>query len=368
MKSIHLHGKAFDDADFRGLIIGGQNNADTIRFVVPKIYGEEVDLTSWSWALTYENEKGQGDTVLLQAIPSTRDEDNLWIDWKPSATATIEKGRLLCQLYAYNSEGNKFTTKVFVVYVSEQLDPDPIVAPTPSYLEQALELMAQYNEELGQIRDETEGFKDAAADSARAASGSAIAAKTSETAAKSSETKAKESETAAKTSETKAKESETAAKTSETKAKESETAAKTSETKAKESETAAKTSETNAKDSETAAKTSETNAKTSETAAKESETNAAESEQQSLEYKQAIEILKAQIVALESAAQTAKEAAETAQAQAEAARDELYKLIGGIPEDFTTVNYRLNDLEACHLEYKDDGVHLIIKQQEEANG
>ena len=340
MKSIHLHGKAFDDADFRGLIIGGQNNADTIRFVVPKIYGEEVDLTSWSWALTYENEKGQGDTVLLQAIPSTRDEDNLWIDWKPSATATIEKGRLLCQLYAYNSEGNKFTTKVFVVYVSEQLDPDPIVAPTPSYLEQALELMAQYNEELGQIRDETEGFKDAAADSARAASGSAIAAKTSETAAKSSETKAKESETAAKTS----------------------------ETKAKESETAAKTSETNAKDSETAAKTSETNAKTSETAAKESETNAAESEQQSLEYKQAIEILKAQIVALESAAQTAKEAAETAQAQAEAARDELYKLIGGIPEDFTTVNYRLNDLEACHLEYKDDGVHLIIKQQEEANG
>ena len=326
MKSIHLHGKAFDDADFRGLIIGGQNNADTIRFVVPKIYGEEVDLTSWSWALTYENEKGQGDTVLLQAIPSTRDEDNLWIDWKPSATATIEKGRLLCQLYAYNSEGNKFTTKVFVVYVSEQLDPDPIVAPTPSYLEQALELMAQYNEELGQIRDETEGFKDAAADSARAASGSAIAAKTSETAAKSSETKAKESETAAKTS------------------------------------------ETNAKDSETAAKTSETNAKTSETAAKESETNAAESEQQSLEYKQAIEILKAQIVALESAAQTAKEAAETAQAQAEAARDELYKLIGGIPEDFTTVNYRLNDLEACHLEYKDDGVHLIIKQQEEANG
>ena len=340
MKSIHLHGKAFDDADFRGLIIGGQNNADTIRFVVPKIYGEEIDLTSWSWALTYENEKGQGDTILLQAIPSTRDEDNLWIDWKPSATATIEKGRLLCQLYAYNSEGNKFTTKVFVVYVSEQLDPDPIVSPTPSYLEQALELMAQYNEELGQIRDETEGFKNEAADSARAASGSAIAAKTSETAAKSSETKAKESETAAKTS----------------------------ETKAKESETAAKTSETNAKGSETAAKTSETNAKTSETAAKESETNAAESEQQSLEYKQAIEILKAQIVALESAAQTAKEAAETAQAQAEAARDELYKLIGGIPEDFTTVNYRLNDLEACHLEYKDDGVHLIIKQQEEANG
>ena len=357
MKSIHLHGKAFDDADFRGLIIGGQNNADTIRFVVPKIYGEEVDLTSWSWAITYENEKGQGDTVLLQAIPSTKDEENLWIDWKPSATATIEKGRLLCQLYAYNSESHKFTTKVFVVYVSEQLDPDPIVSPTPSYLEQALELMAQYNEELGQIRDETEDFKDAAADSAQAASRSATAAKASETAAKSSETKAKESETAAKAS-------ETAAKSSETKAKESETAAKTSETKAKESETAAKTSETKAKESETAAKTSETNAKTSETAAKESETNAAESKQQSLEYKQAIEILKVQIADLTQTAENAATAAEEAKAGAEQAMADLDRLIGGIPEDFVETNYRINALEACHLENRDDGIYLIIKEDE----
>lgn len=362
MKNIHLHGKAFDDAEFRGLIIGGQNNADTIRFVVPKIYGEEVDLTSWSWALTYENEKGQGDTILLQAIPSTRDEDNLWIDWKPSATATIEKGRLLCQLYAYNSGGNKFTTKVFVVYVSEQLDPDPIVSPTPSYLEQALTLMAHYNSELGEVRDDTEGFKNQAEQFASQAKSSADNAKASEIAAASSQGQASQSEANALQSANKAKESETAAKTSENNAKTSELAAKASADSAKESESYASISEAEAKKSETAAKTSEDNAKASETAAKASEGKSAESEQKALEYKLAIETLKAQIVALESAAQTAKEAAETAQAQAEAARDELYKLIGGIPEDFTTVNYRLNDLEACHLEYKDDGVHLIIKQ------
>lgn len=270
MKSIHLHGKAFDESDFRGIVIGGQNNADTIRFVVPKIFGGELDLTTWSWALTYENETGTGDTVLLGSKPSGTDTDNLWIDWKPGSSATIMKGRLLCQLYAYNSAGSKLTTKAFCIYISEALDPDPIVTPSPSYIEQALALMAQYNEELDGVRDETEGFKNAAANSAQAA--------------------------------------------------------------------------------------------------KESETNAAESEQQSLEYKQAIENLKAQIETLEAAAQAAKTAAETAaetaQAQAEAAKEELYKLIGGIPEDFVTVNHRINALEACHLESRDDGIHLIIKQEE----
>ena len=58
MKNIHLHGKAFNDADFKGIIIGGQNQADTLRLVVPKVYGGELDLSSWSWALAYENEKG----------------------------------------------------------------------------------------------------------------------------------------------------------------------------------------------------------------------------------------------------------------------------------------------------------------------
>ena len=338
MKSIHLHGKVFNDSDFGGIVIGGQNDADTIRFVVPKIFGGELDLTTWSWALTYENEAGTGDTIMLESKPSETDADNLWIDWKPGSSATSMKGRLLCQLYAYNSAGSKLTTKAFCIYISEALNPDPIVTPSPSYIEQALALMAQYNEELDGVRNDTEAYKNQSGQYASQALESANNARASEI----------------------------AAETSEANASASEQNALASANKAKASETAAKTSETNAKASETAASGSASAAKASETAAKESETNASESEQQSLEYKQAIEILKAQIESLEAAAQAAKTAAETAQAQAEAARDELYKLIGGIPEDFTSVNYRLNDLEACHLEYKDDGVHLIIKQQEEA--
>ena len=366
MKSIHLHGKVFNDSDFGGIVIGGQNDADTIRFVVPKIFGGELDLTTWSWALTYENEAGTGDTIMLESKPSETDADNLWIDWKPGSSATSMKGRLLCQLYAYNSAGSKLTTKAFCIYISEALNPDPIVTPSPSYIEQALALMAQYNEELDGVRNDTEAYKNQSGQYASQALASANNARASEIAAETSEANASASEQNALASANKAKASETAAKTSETNSKASETAASGSASAAKASETAAKTSETNAKTSETAASGSASAAKASEDAAKESETNASESEQQSLEYKQAIEILKAQIESLEAAAQAAKTAAETAQAQAEAARDELYKLIGGIPEDFTSVNYRLNDLEACHLEYKDDGVHLIIKQQEEA--
>ena len=347
MKNIHLHGKAFDDADFKGIIIGGQNQADTLRLVVPKVYGGELDLSSWSWALAYENEKGTGDTVILESKVSTVDSDNLWLDWKPSATATAEKGRLICQLYAYNSTGSKFTTKPFIVYVSEMLDPDPIVTPTPTYIEQALELMAQYNEKLETIKQETSDYADAA--------------KGSEDAAKASEEAAKRSEDAAKTSETNAANSASRASTSESNAKTSETNAANSASRASTSESNAKTSETNAADSASRASTSESNAKTSEE-------NAGLSEQQIHRYLEAIAELKAQIANLTQAAENAATAAEEAKTGAEQAMADLDRLIGGIPEDFVETNYRINALEACHLEYKDDGVHLIIKQQEEANG
>ena len=343
MKNIHLHGKAFDDADFKGIIIGGQNQADTLRLVVPKVYGGELDLSSWSWALAYENEKGTGDTVILESKVSTVDSDNLWLDWKPSATATAEKGRLICQLYAYNSTGSKFTTKPFIVYVSEMLDPDPIVTPTPTYIEQALELMAQYNEKLETVKQETSDYADAA--------------KGSEDAAKASEEAAKRSEDAAKTSETNAANSASRASTSESNAKTSETNAADSASRASTSESNAKTSETNAADSASRASTSESNAKTSEE-------NAGLSEQQIHRYLEAIAELKAQIANLTQAAENAATAAEEAKTGAEQAMADLDRLIGGIPEDFVETNYRINALEACHLENRDDGIYLIIKEDE----
>lgn len=80
MKKIHARGKCFDPKDFEGLVIGGQNDADTISFVIPKIFGGELDYSQWQWAIHYENKEGQGDTVALSAEQSTESSDNLWVD------------------------------------------------------------------------------------------------------------------------------------------------------------------------------------------------------------------------------------------------------------------------------------------------
>ncbi len=200
MKKIHAHGKCFDSKDFERLVIGGQNDADTIRFVIPKKFGDELDYSQWQWAIHYENKEGQGDTVALNAKISEENADNLWIDWIPTQTATQVSGKLICQLYAIKVEGDntkRFCFHTFAIYVDEWLDPELITQTQPSLIEQALEEMAKYNQDL---QDGIQAAKDAAkseenaAKSATAAASSASAAKTSETNAKNSETNAKTSE------------------------------------------------------------------------------------------------------------------------------------------------------------------------------
>ena len=147
MKQVHLHGKSFNESDFNKLIIGGQTGADTIRFVVPKVYGGELDLSSWTWSITYENKEGTGDTVILQAVPSSVESDLLYIDWVPSRTATQVSGKLECQVFAVMNSDNsqkRFACAPFSVYVEPWLNPDPIVQTLPTVIEQALELMEHY--------------------------------------------------------------------------------------------------------------------------------------------------------------------------------------------------------------------------------
>ena len=107
MKKIHAHGKCFDSKDFENLVIGGQNDADTIRFVVPRIFAGEVDYSEWEWAIHYENKEGQGDTVALTSQQSSDNSDNIWIDWTPSQTATQVSGKLLCQLFSTRTVGEE---------------------------------------------------------------------------------------------------------------------------------------------------------------------------------------------------------------------------------------------------------------------
>ena len=274
MKQVHLHGKSFDEADFRRLVIGGQTNADTIRFVVPRRFSDELDFSTddWVFSISYENKEGQGDTVVLNKSLSSGSEANLYLDWKPSQTATQVPGKLTCQVTAV-SKGpddeivSRFTCAPFAVYVEEWINPDPITQALPTVIEQALELMSQY---VGQLEEGIEAGKQAV-ESAKNAAASEINAKKSEDAAAESERNSKASEEAAKKSEEASAESQRKAATSE------ENAAK-SASNAAESERNASASETNAKESEKAAAESEVNAKASEEAAKKSEEAAAESE------------------------------------------------------------------------------------------
>ena len=278
MKKIHAHGKCFDSKDFENLVIGGQNNADTIRFVVPRIFAGEVDYSEWEWAIHYENKEGQGDTVALTSQQSSDNADNIWIDWTPSQTATQVSGKLLCQLFSIRTVGEetrRFSFHTFSIYVDAWLNPTPITQALPSVMEQALEQMEKYNQDLQDAitsgKNAAVSEKNAAA-SAKAAALSETAAKTSETNAKTSEDNAKKSEEAARSSEESAAAAASAAKTSETNAKASETNAAASKEEAAKSASNASESETNAKASENAAKSSRDAAKKSEDNAKVSET------------------------------------------------------------------------------------------------
>ena len=274
MKQVHLHGKSFDEADFRRLVIGGQTNADTIRFVVPRRFSDELDFSTddWVFSISYENKEGQGDTVVLNKSLSSGSEANLYLDWKPSQTATQVSGKLTCQVTAV-SKGpddeivSRFTCAPFAVYVEEWINPDPITQALPTVIEQALELMSQY---VGQLEEGIEAGKQAVESAKNAA--------VSETNAKKSEESAAESERNSKASEEAAKKSEEASAEAQRNAATSEENAAKSASNAAESERNASASETNAKESEKAAAESEVNAKASEEAAKKSEEASAESQ------------------------------------------------------------------------------------------
>lgn len=211
MKQVHIHGKVFDDTDFKNLVIGGQNNADTIQFVLPKIFGNEIDFSSsdWIFTITYVNKEGEGDAVVLTKSDSSKSE-NIYLDWKPSQTATQVEGKLTCQLSgtkknADADDASRFTTKPFAIYVDKYLSPEPITQSLPSVIEQALEMMAEYNADVQhaiQIGEAAEENANAAAGSASDAASSASEAESSKVAAAGS---ASEAEFFAKISERYAK-------------------------------------------------------------------------------------------------------------------------------------------------------------------
>ena len=286
MKQIHIHGKVFSDYDFKNLVIGGQTNADTIRFVLPKIYADEVDFSQegWTFSITYVNKDGGVDSALLTKSESIQSE-NIYLDWTPTITATQVAGKLTCQITCTkksvrDTEISRFTSKPFSIYVDEYLNQTPITPALPTVIEQALELMAEYNADL---QNAIEAGKSAEADASAAAASASAAldsqnnAKTSETNAKISETNAKKSEDAALESKISATASASAAAISESNAHNSELAAAGSAGEAADSASSAAVSASNANDSRIAAAESASAAASSASSAEQSKTDAASS-------------------------------------------------------------------------------------------
>ena len=262
MKQIHIHGKVFSDYDFKNLVIGGQTNADTIRFVLPKIYADEVDFSQegWTFSITYVNKDGGVDSALLTKSESIQSE-NIYLDWTPTITATQVAGKLTCQITCTkksvrDTELSRFTSKPFSIYVDEYLNQTPITPALPTVIEQALELMAEYNADL---QNAIEAGKSAEADASAAAASASAAldsqnnAKTSETNAKISETNAKKSEEAALESKISATASASAAAISESNAHDSEINAAGSASSAAKSASSAAESASDASGSKNAA-------------------------------------------------------------------------------------------------------------------
>ena len=164
MKQVHLqNGKTFDSNQLNGLVIGGQNGADTIRFVIPRTYAEEVDLSTddWSFYITYENVEDESDTVLLEKSVSTQSDKNLYLDWQPGLSATRVSGKLECQVYGYrktkdDEDASRLTFAPFAIYIPRWINPTVTAEGLPTVIEQALEIMAEYNADIQQALESGE--------------------------------------------------------------------------------------------------------------------------------------------------------------------------------------------------------------------
>ena len=332
MVDVHSSGKMIQTDQISKLIIGGQTGVDAIQFWFKKVLnGVDLSNPAYTWFIQFKNKNGDGESIPLQ---TSTDEEYVKMTWTPGATATQVPGRLQIQVYATIVEGTgetavvttRWVSEPAVVYVQENLRPDPIIPTELSVFDYYMTIYQSY--------------KDVSETAAAAALASEQAAATSEGNAADSEAAALASKNAAATSEGNAADSAAAALAiyGSTQAVEAAvTAAATSEGNAADSaaaalasKNAAATSESNAADSAAAALASKNAAATSEgnaadsaaaalaskNAAATSEGNAADSEAAALASAQAAATSESNAADSEAAALASAQAAATSEGNA----------------------------------------------------
>lgn len=275
MVDAHLRSKAIETADIKNLIIGGQTGIDGIRFCLASITnGENLADPLFSWFLQYKNKNGQGESVGLSPI---YENGLIKLPWIPNSLATQVPGRMQIQLYAaiVTGEGEaavvdkQWVSEPAVIYIQENINPEPIVATEPSVIEYYVTLYAAYKNAAEAAATTAEEQAIIAAQQAGSAADSAGEALLSAQAAAESAGDALTSAEAAALSEGNALESQQAAALSAGNAADSETAALASKNAAALSESNASNSATDALASKNAAALSEEAAQAAQAVAEE---------------------------------------------------------------------------------------------------
>lgn len=196
MVDAHLRSKTIETADIKNLIIGGQTGIDGIRFCLAAVTnGENLADPAFSWFLQYKNKNGQGESVGLTPV---YENGLVKLPWVPNKLATQVPGRMQIQLYAaiVTGEGEaavvdkQWVSEFAIIYIQENINPDPIVATEPSVIEYYVTLYAAY-------KNAAEAAAAAALESEQAAALSEGNAADSEAAALASKQAAGQSEQAA---------------------------------------------------------------------------------------------------------------------------------------------------------------------------
>lgn len=150
MVDAHLRSKTIETADIKNLIIGGQTGIDGIRFCLAAVTnGENLANPAFSWFLQYKNKNGQGESVGLTPV---YENGLVKLPWVPNKLATQVPGRMQIQLYAaiITGEGEaavvdkQWVSEFAIIYIQENINPDPIIATEPSIIEYYVTLYAAY--------------------------------------------------------------------------------------------------------------------------------------------------------------------------------------------------------------------------------
>jgi len=143
--------KTIGTANISRLLVQTDSKADTIYFYLTKTH-DTVDISGYTWYLSYENESGEGDTVLLTKTLSTT---TFTLAWQPSGYATSRDGRLRFNIYGIQGADVKWNSFPAYIDVRGSVDATTTGGFTNPLLDQYLVLFED-------ARDRAEAAADSA--------------------------------------------------------------------------------------------------------------------------------------------------------------------------------------------------------------